>query len=107
MNELPTLLQFLSSPVDMKQLVETGDSDLIRFCKKVYFDICSTGFFDAFLGQVASKYIAAIGRSSDPWDQNTIKGIESLREARDELVFLRQALTWQKVRNLFGKDNTY
>ena len=52
-------------------------------------------------GDVLNKYINAIEetRSSQSlWDESTIRKIEDLREQRDELVFLRHALTGQKVK---------
>ena len=52
---------------------------------------------------VVSKYVTAIEESTDAWNEESIRQIEALREARDELVILRRALTWQKVRTLIIK----
>ena len=82
----------------MSQLIGTSSNDLKRFGKNG-ISITTTLLSNALLDQVASKYVSAIERSSDAWDRDTIREIESLREARDELVIVRQALTWQKVRN--------
>ena len=34
-----------------------------------------------------------------PWDETVIQSIENLRTEKDELVYLRRALTGQKVRS--------
>ncbi|KAI5122694.1 hypothetical protein M0805_009747 [Coniferiporia weirii] len=86
-NELPSLLEFLFEYEDPlsgnKSAAESEvDIDLKRY------------------SQVLSKYIEAIEHaraSSSVWDEAAVRKIEDLREARDELVLLRRALTGKKT----------
>lgn len=99
--ELPSLIQFLfvePSPA-LPDEPEPSMRDLHRY------------------SQVMLKYADAIVETrveQRPWDETVIQSIENLRTEKDELVYLRRALTGQKTglpllitMQLLGRDETF
>ncbi|KAL5534809.1 hypothetical protein ACEPAG_1273 [Sanghuangporus baumii] len=100
LNELPALLGFFFSYKDPSTVKYPGDENL---------DI------DRY-AEVLMKYIGTVETTSlaqEPWDESTVQKVGNWRESRDELVFLRRALTGEKsglplltIMLLLGRDET-